>query len=403
VSTLTNGGSLTSRLEPLQRKAWIAGGAGLAVCVLGALVSSTLRVQFFRWYLWAFVDWLGVALGCLVVLMIQHLTGGAWGMALRRVLEAATRTLPVLALLFVPLAFGLKDIYVWAGDAAIRAELDLGPKGEYYLRPDLMLMRVPIYFAIWIGLAYCLNRRSRQETAGEGGDTSRRFRLLSAPGIGLYGLAITFAAIDWVMSLEPHWYSTIYGPMFAIGEVNAGFSFALLVALFLRDEPPLAAMLSRSVMRDCGNLLLAFIMVWMYLSFSQFLLVWSGNLPEEITWYLHRSTGIWLWVAIALAVFHFAVPFALLLSRGVKLDPGRLAAVACLVLCMEAINVLWLIMPAFAAHETEGTQTSSVIGALLFGPATQIGVGATWFGTFLWQLGKAPLQVPEPVEAPGHD
>jgi hypothetical protein len=401
VSSWPNDSGLTARLEPLQKKAWIVGGAALAVCLFSALIPG-LRDQFFRCYLWAFVDWLGVALGCLVVLMIQHLTGGAWGIALRRVLEAATRTLPVLAVLFVPLAFGLSHIYEWADEPEKKAVLNLGPKGEYYLRPDLFLLRVPVYFAIWIGLAYLLNRWSREQSASGSAQEDRRFRLLSAPGIGLYGLAITFAAIDWVMSLEPHWYSTIYGPMFAIGQVDAGFSFALLAALALRDEPPLAATLTRPVMRDCGNLLLAFVMVWAYLSFSQFLLIWSGNLPEEIPWYLSRSQGMWLPVAIALAVFHFAVPFALLLSRDVKADPRRLAFVAGLVLCMEAINVLWLIMPAFAGREGESTGAGSAFGYVFLGAAAQVAVGAIWLGTFLWQLGKAPLRVPESAEAPEH-
>ena len=404
MSDAPNESGLAARLEPGRRRALVAGCAGLVVCALCALLSHSLRVQFFRWYLWAFIDWLGVALGCLVVLMIQHLTGGAWGLALRRLLEAATRTLPVLAALFLPLAFGIRDTYPWANPEVLASDPELReqPKLEYYLRPDLFLWRVPVYFAVWIGLGYLLNRWSRLQSIAGSTEPGRHFRLLSAPGIGLYGLTITFASIDWVMSLEPKWYSTIYGPMFAIGQVNAGFSFVLMAALLLRYEPPLDKLLSRPVMRDCGNLLLAFIMVWAYLSFSQFLLIWSGNLPEEVTWYLVRSEGAWLWVAVALAVFHFAVPFALLLSRDTKSDPMRLARVACLVLCMEAVNVLWLIMPSFAAHDGETSPSEFGVGALVLGTAAQLGVGGTWLAVFLWQLGRQPLELTAFEEAASH-
>jgi hypothetical protein len=399
VSTTLNGNGPGARLDPLRKNAFIAGGVGLAVCAACALLSADLRVLFFRWYLWAFLDWLGVALGCLVVLMIQYLTGGAWALALRRLLEAATRTLPVLAALYVPLAFGLPALYEWARPDVVANDPDLRHKAEYYLRPDLVLMRVPVYFAVWIGLAVLLNRWSAQEGETADPERFRRYRLLSAPGIGLYGITVTFAAIDWVMSLEPHWYSTIYGPMFAVGQLVAGFSFALMAALYLRDEPPVAALLTRSVMRDCANLLMAFILFWAYLSFSQFLLIWSGNLPEEVTWYVVRSQPLWLWMAVVLAVFHFAVPFALLLSRDYKLDPRRLAAVACLLLCMEAVNLIWLIMPAFSAEGNEGAATGSVLSSLLLLAATQLGVGGTWLGTFLLQLGRRPLSVTPGEEA----
>jgi hypothetical protein len=405
VSPLANGVTVPARVAQVQRTAFIAGGVGLALGIVCALINTDLRVQFFRSYLWAFTYWLGIPLGCLVILMIQYLTGGAWGFALRRLLEAATRTLPLLALLFVPLAFGLKDIYIWADQAAVDADPNLQHKAEFYLRTDLALMRVSIYFAVWIGLAFLLNRWSRQEDASETPQDPRRFRLLSAPGIGLYGLTMTFAAIDWVMSLEPHWYSTIYGPMFGMGQVVSGMTFVLVVAMLLRDEAPLTAILSPHVLRDCGNLLLAFVMLWTYMAFSQFLLIWSGNLPEEIPWYLLRSEGGWQFVAIALAVFHFAVPFVLLLSRDYKQDPRRLAGISFLLLGMEALNLLWLIMPSFGAHEGEGSHVDAGLATWLLGPASLVGVGGIWVGVFLWQLGKRPLlplHAPNGEEAASH-
>jgi hypothetical protein len=389
---------LAERLARVRTTAFALGGVGLAVCALCALVNLDLRVQFFRSYLWAYNYWLGVPLGCLVVLMIQHLTGGTWGFTIRRLLEAATRTLPVLAVLFVPLAFGLRDLYLWANPSMVADDEDLQHKAEYYLRPDLALMRVPVYFAVWIGLAFLLNRWSRREDVASDERLSRSFRLLSGPGIGLYGLTMTFAAIDWVMSLEPHWYSTIYGPMFGMGQVLSGFSFVLVVAFLLRDVAPLSAALSPGALGDCGKLLLAFVMVWTYLAFSQFLLIWSGNLPEEIPWYQARSAGPWLWVAVALAVFHFVVPFVLLLSRDLKRDPKQLAQVAALVFAMEAVNLLWLIMPAFGEHAAESTGAApGLLSALVLCPAALVGVGGVWIGVFLWQLDKLPLL---PVHAP---
>jgi hypothetical protein len=375
----------------VQRAAFVAGGIGLLICAASALISADLRVQFFRSYLWAFNYWLGIPLGCLVVLMIQHLTGGAWGLALRRLLEAATRTLPLLAILFVPLAFGLRDIYIWADPAVVEGDKDLQHKAEYFLSPGLFLMRVPVYFAIWIGLAFILNRLSQQEDEGKIAPFARRYRLISGPGIGLYGLSMTFAAIDWVMSLDPHWYSTIYGPMFGMGQVVSGMTFVLLVAMLLRNEAPLSAVLTKSILRDFGNLLLAFVMLWTYMAFSQFLLIWSGNLPEEIPWYLNRSQGGWLIVAIALALFHFALPFALLLSRDYKQDPRRLAGLSVLLLVMEAINLLWLIMPSFGAHEGSEVESASGVAMWFLGPAALVGIGGLWVGVFLWQLGRRPL------------
>lgn len=391
MSTVTHTNGIVARVAPLQRMAFIAGAAGLLLCALCALISSSLRVQFFHSYLWAFTYWLGIPLGCLVVLMIQHLTGGQWGFALQRLLEASTRTLPLLALLFVPLAFGLGDIYLWANEEAVKADENLQHKAEYYLTPKLALLRAPVYFIVWIGIASLLNQWSRQRDANRDPEAPRRFRLLSGPGIGLYGITLTFAAIDWVMSLDPHWYSTIYGPMFGMGQVVSGFTFTLIVAMLLRDDAALANVLKPNVLRDCGNLLLAFVMLWTYLAFSQFLLIWSGNLPEEITWYLDRSEGGWLWVAIAIALFHFAVPFALLLSRDYKQDPHRLTRVCFLLLGMEALNLLWLIMPAFGQHGDEASQAAPGFGTVFLGIAALVGIGGVWIGVFLRELGRRPL------------
>jgi hypothetical protein len=379
-----------------QRLALVAGGAGLAGCVLG--VGLGYQEQFFRSYLVAFNLFLGVALGCLAVLMLQHLTGGDWGFILRRPLEAATRTLPLLALLFVPLALGLSDLYAWADPASPKVQGDEHLKKQVdhlspFLNVGFFLARAAAYFAVWVGLALLLSAWSRRYD--ETGDVavSERMRRSSAPGLVLYGLTVTFASIDWVMSLEPLWYSTIYGALFGIGQVLSGFTFAVAALLLLGTRPPLDRVLSASNLRDLGSLLLAFVMVWAYLEFSQFLLIWSGNLKEEIPWYLARMQGGWGYVGLALVVFYFALPFALLLSGDLKRSRGRLLGVAFLVLAMRVVDLFWLIVPAY---QTPGREPVG-LGVHPLDVAALVGVGGLWLGVFLWQVRQRPLL---PLHAP---
>ncbi len=343
----------------------------------------------FRAWLVAFNLCLGIALGSLVVLMLQYLTGGTWGFVIRRPLEAATRTLPVLTLLFVPLALGLGDLYAWAQPARVEADEELQHKAPY-LNVGFFLIRAAAYFVIWNGLQFLLNRWSARQ------DTSRDKRLddrcqgLSAAGLVLYVVTITFASIDWVMSLEPHWYSTIYGAMLGMGQVLSGFAFAIAMFLLLADRPPLDAVAIGGNLRDLGSLLLAFVMVWAYLSFDQFLLIWAGNIPEEVTWYISRIEGGWVYVALSLVLFNFALPFVLLLSTDLKRNRRALAGVALLVVGMHLVDLFWLIVPAFGhGHGTEDYGSLLISGAL--DVAAVAGIGGIWLGTYLWQIQRLPL------------
>jgi hypothetical protein len=382
-------------LAKWQRGALIAGAAGLLVCVVGAFLDTA---GFFRSWLVAFNLVLGVAVGSLVVVMLQYLTGGTWGFVLRRPLEAATRTLPLVAVLFVPLAFGLGYLYLWADPDKVAEDPDLQHKADY-LNVWFFLVRAAVYFAVWNLLMLLLNRWSRrQDTARDPGIT-RRCETLSAPGLMLYVVTITFASIDWVMSLEPHWYSTIYGAMFGMGQVLSGFAFGVAMLMLLSPRPPLDRPDVQRAMNDLGSLLLAFVMVWAYLSFCQFLLIWSGNLPEEVPWYMARLEGPWKLVALALLLFQFALPFVVLLSRDMKRDRRALAAVALLVVGMRAVELLWLIVPAFG-HGGEGHEVS-VLGAVLY-PAAIVGVGGLWLGVYLAQVRRWPLLPEYNPEAAGH-
>ena len=315
-------------LEPfwdrLQRRALVVGAAGIVLCGVGFLLNPT---QFFRSYLLAYLFWLGIPLGSLAVLMLHHLVGGAWGAVIRRVLESATRTLPVLVFLFVPLLFGLHELYIWARPEVVMADEILQRK-SVYLNIPFFVVRSALYFIVWLVVSFALNTWSVTQDQAGADPSERRMRLLSGPGLVLYVLTATFAAVDWMMSLEPHWFSTIYGILVIVGQLLATLAFAVAVVALLADTPPLSQVISPAHFHDLGNLLLAFVMVWAYMAISQFLIIWSANLPEEITWYLQRMRGGWEWLGLALILFYFTLPFLLLLSRGIKQRAQLLAWVA---------------------------------------------------------------------------
>lgn len=358
----------------IRRPALISGLAGFLACSVGALWSPS---GFFHAYLVAYNFWLGIGLGCLVLLMVQYLTGGAWGVLLRRILEAGTRTLPLLIVMFVPLLIGLRYIYPWVGEAGAESE-----SKRLYLSLPFYLGRTAVYFAIWFALGYFLNRWSALQDQENHPAPQHRFQVMSGPGLILYAVTVTLASVDWVMSLEPDWASTIYPPLFAAGQVLTGLAFALEVLLLLAGRPPFSAIIRPNHLRDLGNLLLTFVMLWAYMSFSQFLLIWSENLPEEIPWYLRRTREGWQIIAVILVVFQFGLPFLLLLSRQVKQRQHALAGVAALVLVMRFFDLLWLIAPA---------HSDQVIASFLMGTAAWIALGALFLWYFAWQLEKKPL------------
>jgi hypothetical protein len=379
-------------LERFQRPALFVGAAALAICVVGGFFAPA---QFFRSYLFAFLFWTGVALGCLAVAMLHHVTGGAWGLPIRRPLESGTRTLPLMLLLFVPVVLGARKIYEWADPAAVASDPILRHK-SLYLNLPFFTGRALLYFAAWLALAYFLNRWSLEQDATGGRPIARRLQLLSSAGLVVYGLTVTFASIDWAMSLEPHWFSTMYGVLFIAGQGLTAFAFIIVVLVLLSGTPPLAGYVGQRHYHDLGKLMLAFVMFWAYVSFSQYLIIWSGNLPEEIPWYLRRLQGGWGWVGAALVLLHFLLPFFLLLPASANRNPRVLAAVAGLVVLMRLVDVFWLTQPAFAGSRFRLHWMD------LLAP---IGVGGLWLAVFSWQLGKRPLlplNDPELQEALAH-
>jgi hypothetical protein len=330
-------------LNRLGQRALVVGAVAGALSLVGAFVTPT---QFFRSYLVAYLYWTGAALGSVAVLMINHVTGGAWGVAIRRFLEAAMRLLPVQALLFLPIALGLPQLYEWARHDAV-AESALLQHKAAYLNVPFFLARAVGYFAAWLLVSRALLRWSVAQDTTTDPEPTERLEVVSRGGLLLMGLTMTFASVDWMMSLEPEWYSTIYGIIFMSGSVLTAFALAIVLSALARTGTRLPDAIHADQFHDLGKLLLAFTMLWAYFNFSQFLITWSGNLPEEISWYLARTSGGWRAIAIGLVVFHFALPFVVLLSRGLKRSPMLLAIVALAMLVARWFDVYWLIAPAF--------------------------------------------------------
>jgi len=365
-------------LRRVQRVALIVGAVGLAITAIGAIFDVE---QALRSYLTSFVFWAGAGLGCLAILMINHLTGGAWGASIRRLLEAGACTLPIMAGFFLPIALGVRVLYVWA-DPEVMAHDHLLQGKQLYLNVPFFLARAVFYFGAWALLSRSLSYWSLQHDHTDDPKPAYRLELWSRGGLVLLGLTGTFASFDWMMSLEPHWFSTIYGILYMGGAALTAFAVMIPLAALLSRQGPLAGVITPDVFHDLGKLMLAFVMLWAYFAFSQFLIIWSANLAEEIPWYLRRLAGGWQWVALVIIAFHFALPFFLLLSRRLKRNPRQLAMVALGLVVIRYVDVYWLVTPAFepghfAMHILDLTAV--------------VGLGGVWLWTVVWLLADKPL------------
>ncbi|MCX8072126.1 MAG: hypothetical protein N3C12_06720 [Candidatus Binatia bacterium] len=377
-----------ARLRPV---ALGVGAVGLLVSVAGALIDTT---QFFHSYLFGFLFWFGIAMGSLALLMIYHVTGGAWGSVIRRSLESAVRTIPLLAVLFVPVVVGVHSLYEWA-DAAKVAHDPLLQHKSVYLNVPFFVGRAVLYFVVWTLLANFLSRWSEAQENGEPRAIGW-LENLSRGGLVALGLTFTFAAVDWAMSLEPHWYSTLYGVLVMGGCLLSAMAFMIKVTALLADDGPLSGVVQPMQFHDLGKLMFAFVMLWAYFSLSQLLIIWSGNLPEETPWYLKRMSGGWQYVGLCLILFHFALPFVILLSRDIKRSARLVSRVALFILCVRVIEVYWLITPAFSPHYAR---------VHWLDVTTWLGVGGVWLWAFTGGLRGRPLIVwndPSLPAAGGH-
>ena len=369
-------------VKTIQRRSLIVGVIFAVLSAIGALLRPE---EFFRGYLIGYMVWLGVTLGSMAILMLRHLTKGGWGMVIRRILGAAMRTVPLMALLFLPILFGLPKLYIWARPlnsiADPHVQEHLRELTRNYLSIHGFVIRAVFYFLIWGTLAFFLTKWSAEQDRPTVRDNTRRFKAVSAAGLILYAFTISFAAIDWVMSLDPSWISTIYGLLFLIGQVLSALCFAVVVERILFDYKPMSQLLKPDYVHDHGKLMLAFVMVWAYFEFSQWLIIWAGNLPEEITWYVRRLKGGWGSIGLTLAMFHFAVPFVLLLSRPFKRDVRRLALLATWLIVMRYLDLIWIIEPNFS-------KTFHLTWADVIVP---LAIGGLWLAYFFRNLSAMPL------------
>jgi hypothetical protein len=365
-------------VQRFQRGALIAGIVFTLLLALGFFLD---RRQFFHSYLFAFSFWSGIAIGSLALLMLQHLTGGGWGLVIRRVLEASTRTLPLVLILFVPIVLGAHSIYSWTDPHELEKHPVLIEKSKY-LNLSFFTLRAAIYFAIWLGLAFLLNRWSLLQDRTADRQWGKRMRVLSGPGMVLFVFTVTFASIDWFMSLDPLWSSTIYGFIFVASWSLSALAFTIAVMAALSKHEPMNNVVAQLHFHDLGKLLLALVMLWTYFAFSQFLIIWSGNLPEEIDWYLPRIHGAWGVIALAVVVLHFAFPFLFLLSRSFKRNAGKLVIVAVLILVMRLVDLFWMIAPSFT-HEHFHLSWMDLVAP--------IALGGLWLAFFARELSRRPL------------
>jgi hypothetical protein len=364
-------------MSTFQRRALIAGIVFLVALLAGALLD---RWHMFQAYLIGWTFWTGISVGSIALLMLQHLTGGGWGFVIRRSLEAATRALPFMAILFVPIIIGSWYLYPWRNHEEVAEHSALQFKAPYLNLP-FFTVRAVIYFGVWLTLAYLLNKWSLAQDRTADNRYTKNMRVLSGPGMVALIFTVTFASIDWYMSLEPEWFSTIYGFIYVAAWSLSALAFVIFVMARLSREEPMRRIVAPLHFHDLGKLLLALVMLWAYFAYSQFLIIWSGNLPEEITWYTARIYGAWGAIIVAIAILHFAAPFLFLLSRELKRSPGRLVMVAGLILVMRMIDLIWMLAPAFRDHYKW----------IWLDVIALIGFGGLWLAMFTWQLSKRPL------------
>jgi hypothetical protein len=386
-------------VQTIQTQALFVGLVGAIASAVGAFLSPE---SFYSAFLSGYMFWLGLSLGCMAILMLHHLVGGAWSIVIRRILESGMMTLPFMAVLFLPILFHLPRLYFWARPDVL-ADPKTDPKileiAHSYLNFDGILWRYILYFVIWIGMAYFLNRWStEQDTIA--GQSTLRFRVVSSLGLVVYSLTISFAVVDWVMSLQARWISTIYGLIFVAGEALSAFCFCVVIEHILRKRKPMSEYLTSTQVHDHGKLIFAFVMLWTYFNFSQWLIIWAGNLPEEIPWFIRRINYGWGGVALFLVLFQFAIPFAMLLSQQIKKQTDTLVRIAAWILFMRMVDIFWHVEPGVSIPGSDGKTLVALhpnfhLSWIHF--TVLAGIGGLWTAYFCYNLRSRPLL---PVNAP---
>ena len=373
-------------IEPLppdfirvRRIALFTGVVALVLCGLGWMLSAQ---AFYRAYLFAWLFYLGITLGSMAWVMIHHLVGGGWGRAIQRIAEAASLNLPLLLLLFIPILLGVHSIYPWADPLRVVHDAILRHKAPY-LNLGFWTVRLFVYFLIWIGLSAWLANVSHQYDTTRSASLSLWMRRASAGGLVLYVLTMSLAGVDWIMSREPHYYSTIFGFILVVGHALSALLVLIIVLTFLIGREPLRSYVTLAHYNDLGNLLLTCVILWAYVAFAQYLITWSGTIQEEVKWYYLRSKGINGFLAAMMILLHFFVPFLLLLLKDVKRRPVWLAWICAGLLFMRFIDLYWMVVPT--------GEPITTLNRLWLNIAAPIGIGGVWLSSFIWHLARRPL------------
>ncbi|HEY0429602.1 MAG TPA: hypothetical protein VGC76_17610 [Pyrinomonadaceae bacterium] len=368
----------------------VGGLATIVVLIFALIGAPEQKEQVLRSWLLGIIFWGGIGIGSIGILLLQYLTGGAWGVVSRRVLEAGSRTIPIIFILFIPILFGVTYLYEWTHPTP--GDLTLEHRG-WYLTPLWFIIRAVLYFVLWWIMQYLLNKWAHQQDAATTYEDSvgflTRASRFSGPTIAIFVLVVSFASIDWVMTLDPHWYSTMWGFLFVAGWALSCFCFVVVILAALSDKAPMNRVLGKRHFHDIGKLMLALTMVWAYFNFSQFLIIWSGNLPEETVWYLVRMKGTWGVIGIILILFHFGFPFLVLLSRDIKRNAKYLAGLAIFILILRLVDMFYLIGPNPRVFE-QGVKDNAFHMSWL-DIVAPIAVGGIWLWWFFRELQKYPL------------
>jgi hypothetical protein len=375
----TNDESARTRIDGLFK---VALGVGILGVIAVGLGCSVDRTQFLQSYLFAYLFWLGVSLGCLAFGILHHLTGGRWGVRLKRVLEAGMNTLPLMALAFLPIWTNLETLYSWSRPGAMVGD-EVLQKKAFWLNVPGWSVRAVLYFAIWILCAWFVSSRSKRRDVTGDAQADRGVRFLAGPMIIVYAVTVTAATVDWAMSLEPHWFSTMFGVIYIAGQGISAMAFGILVTAWLRRDARLGRLFTPAHFHDLGTLMFALTLFWMYVTFSQYLIIWSGNLAEETPWYLHRMGHGWQNVAISLVALGFFLPFLLLMQRKLKAQAHLLVGVAVIVIVARFIDMYWQIEPAF---HREG-----FVAPHWMDLAMPFAIGGIWVAFFAWLLRDRPV------------
>jgi hypothetical protein len=378
---MTVADSIRPVIDRVQKRALVVGAIGVVATLALGFHDWT---QFFHSYLFAYVYWMVFAMGSLAFLQLHHMTGGKWGLPIRRILEAGSRTIPVMFVLWLPLLAGIKKIYPWAANPDMLGDEPSDHFRRLWLQPGFFIVRAFVYFAVWSLLAFLLNKWSAEQDRTADVRLKDKMSSLAAPGTVLWAITWSWAMVDWVMTLEPIWYSSIYGMVFMVIACLSAVSFSVIMLRVLDSYQPLHDSYQPERLNDIGNFMLTFTLLWTYMSFAQFLIIWSGNLKQEIPWYKVRAFTSWGYIAAALLILHFFVPFFILLQRRVKRRLERLSVLAIWMLLISLVDVFWLIVPAFPNQRT-GPHVSPVDICAL------VGIGGIWISAYMAQLKKMPL------------